>query len=141
MTHSDTSRREFLTSTLLTGATLLAGTGVASGAQSAVQRAENGVFWPGGARLAVSFSLMFEAGGQPISGAGGPVTEPIQNGAPDLPTNSYFLNQKQTPVVQRGPVAETVFRVPVRFNIGIAEQVCATGSSFNRVFRRVTGSK
>lgn len=29
------------------------------------------LFWPGGARLAVSFSLMFEAGGQPISGAGG----------------------------------------------------------------------
>jgi len=26
--------------------------------------------WPNGARLAVSFSLMFEAGGQPISGAG-----------------------------------------------------------------------
>jgi len=25
--------------------------------------------WPHGARLAVSFSLMFEAGGQPISGA------------------------------------------------------------------------
>ena len=40
--------------------------------------------------VAVSFSLMFEAGGQPISGAGGPVTEPIQNGAPDLPTNSFF---------------------------------------------------
>jgi len=117
MTHSDTSRREFLTSTLLTGATLLAGTGVASGAQSAVQRVENGEFWPGGARLAVSFSLMFEAGGQPISGAGGPVTKPIQNGAPDLPTvwfarkdeiaNWVLKNQKQTPVVQRGPVAET----------------------------------
>ena len=28
-------------------------------------------FWPNNARLAVSFSLMFEAGGQPISGAGG----------------------------------------------------------------------
>jgi hypothetical protein len=28
-------------------------------------------FWPNDARLAVSFSLMFEAGGQPISGAGG----------------------------------------------------------------------
>lgn len=47
-------------------------------------------FWPNGARLAVSISLMFEAGGQPISGAGGPVTEPIKGGAPDLPTNSFF---------------------------------------------------
>jgi hypothetical protein len=33
-------------------------------------------FWPKGARLAVSFSLMFEAGGQPISGAGGVIPDP-----------------------------------------------------------------
>ena len=59
-------------------------------AASVAQSAKQGEFWPNGARLAVSFSLMFEAGGQPISGAGGPVTEPIQNGAPDLPTNSFF---------------------------------------------------
>jgi Polysaccharide deacetylase len=64
----------------------MAGTQAASGAQSA----EKGEFWLNGARLAVSFSLMFEAGGQPINGAGGPVTEPIQSGAPDLPTNSFF---------------------------------------------------
>lgn len=47
-------------------------------------------FWPGGARLAVSLSLMFEGGGQPISGAGGPIPEPIQDGLPDLPTNAFF---------------------------------------------------
>ena len=52
-------------------------------AASVAQSAKQGEFWPNGARLAVSFS-------QPISGAGGPVTEPIQNGAPDLPTNSFF---------------------------------------------------
>src|SRR5258706_2715923 len=46
--------------------------------------------WPDGARLAVSFSLMFEAGGQPISGAGGVITDPIQHGLPDLPTNASF---------------------------------------------------
>jgi hypothetical protein len=46
--------------------------------------------WPDGARLAVSFSLMFEAGGQPISGAGGVIPEPIQRGSPDLPTNAFF---------------------------------------------------
>jgi hypothetical protein len=39
--------------------------------------------WPHGARLAVSFSLMFEAGGQPISGAGGVIPDPIQQGLPD----------------------------------------------------------
>ena len=46
--------------------------------------------WPHGARLAVSFSLMFEAGGQPISGAGGVIPDPIQQGLPDLPTNAFF---------------------------------------------------
>jgi len=46
--------------------------------------------WPHGARLAVSFSLMFEAGGQPISGAGGVIPDPIQQGSPDLPTNAFF---------------------------------------------------
>jgi peptidoglycan/xylan/chitin deacetylase (PgdA/CDA1 family) len=47
-------------------------------------------FWPNGARLAVSLSLMFEGGGQPISGAGGVIPEPIEKGVPDLPTNAFF---------------------------------------------------
>lgn len=47
-------------------------------------------FWPNGARLAVSFSLMFEAGGQKISGAGGVIPDPIEKGLPDLPTNAFF---------------------------------------------------
>ncbi len=47
-------------------------------------------FWPDGARLAVSFSLMFEGGGQPISGAGGVIPERIEGGVPDLPTNAFF---------------------------------------------------
>jgi hypothetical protein len=41
-------------------------------------------FWPDGARLAVSVSMQFEAGGQPVSGARGPITEPILDGFPDL---------------------------------------------------------
>jgi hypothetical protein len=41
-------------------------------------------FCPDGARLAVSVSMQFEAGGQPVSGAGGPITEPILDGFPDL---------------------------------------------------------
>jgi hypothetical protein len=47
-------------------------------------------FWPGGARLAVTVSMQFEAGGQPISGAGGPITEPILDGFPDLGQNSFY---------------------------------------------------
>ena len=47
-------------------------------------------FWPKDARLAVSFSLMFEAGGQPISGAGGVIPDPIKGNLPDLPTNAFF---------------------------------------------------
>ena len=50
----------------------------------------NNMFWPNEARLAVSFSLMFEAGGQPISGAGGVIPDPIERGLPDLPTNAFF---------------------------------------------------
>jgi peptidoglycan/xylan/chitin deacetylase (PgdA/CDA1 family) len=46
--------------------------------------------WPNGATLAVSFSLMFEGGGQPISGAGGVISEKIEGGVPDLPTNAFF---------------------------------------------------
>jgi peptidoglycan/xylan/chitin deacetylase (PgdA/CDA1 family) len=46
-------------------------------------------FWPDGARLAVTISMQFEAGGQPISGAPGPVAEPIAPGYPDLPQNSF----------------------------------------------------
>src|SRR5258708_39526863 len=46
--------------------------------------------WPHGARLAVSLSLMFEGGGQPMSGAGGVIPDPIEKGVPDLPTNAFF---------------------------------------------------
>jgi len=45
--------------------------------------------WPDAARLAVTVSMQFEAGGQPISGAGGPITEPIRAGYPDLGQNSF----------------------------------------------------
>jgi len=41
-------------------------------------------FWPNEARLAVGFSLMFEAGGQPILGSGGVIPDPIEKGLPDL---------------------------------------------------------
>jgi peptidoglycan/xylan/chitin deacetylase (PgdA/CDA1 family) len=47
-------------------------------------------FWPNGARLAVTVSMQFEAGGQPLSGAGGPITEPIMEGYPGLGQNSFY---------------------------------------------------
>jgi peptidoglycan/xylan/chitin deacetylase (PgdA/CDA1 family) len=51
---------------------------------------ERQTFWPDGARLAVTVSTQFEAGGQPVSGAGGPITEPILPGFPDLGQNSFY---------------------------------------------------
>jgi peptidoglycan/xylan/chitin deacetylase (PgdA/CDA1 family) len=47
-------------------------------------------FWPERARLAVTVSMQFEAGGQPISGSPGPITEPIREGYPDLGQNSFY---------------------------------------------------
>lgn len=48
-------------------------------------------FWPGGARLAVTISLMFESGGHPEVGALGPLSSiPIDPEIPDLPTETYF---------------------------------------------------
>jgi peptidoglycan/xylan/chitin deacetylase (PgdA/CDA1 family) len=47
-------------------------------------------FWPNNARLAVSLSLMYEGGGQPISGAPGVIPDPIKNNLPDMPTNGVF---------------------------------------------------
>ena len=54
-------------------------------------------FWPNNARLAVSFSLMYEGGGQPISGAPGVIPEPIENNLPDIPTNgvSNMVSMKE----------------------------------------------
>ena len=46
---------------------LTGGAYAATPSSNASDRAEAG-FWPNGARLAVSLSLMFEGGGQPISG-------------------------------------------------------------------------
>jgi peptidoglycan/xylan/chitin deacetylase (PgdA/CDA1 family) len=71
---------------------LFVGAGLAAAAVPAKEMTMSDAsgFWPAGARLAVSFSLMFEAGGQPISGAGGIIPDPISGGLPDLPTNAFF---------------------------------------------------
>lgn len=86
------NRREFTAGFGATGALLLSNASHRMDAQGVQMKNEATpkVFWPNGARLAISISMMFEGGGQPISGAGGPIPEPIQDGLPDLPTNAFF---------------------------------------------------
>lgn len=48
-----------------------------------------GQFWPNGARLAVSFSMQFEAGGEPETGADSPFP-PVAAPYPDLPAKTWF---------------------------------------------------
>ena len=93
---SQFNRREALREVGATAALAVASGGLSSAASAATtttittsDRNAAGS-WPNGARLAVSFSLMFEGGGQPISGAGGVIPDPIEKGVPDLPTNSFF---------------------------------------------------
>jgi peptidoglycan/xylan/chitin deacetylase (PgdA/CDA1 family) len=84
-------RRQVLQSAGAVAAVAATG-GVARAASNDVGAASprSGDFWPNNSRLAVSFSLMFEGGGQPASGAGGVIPDPIENGVPDLPTNAFF---------------------------------------------------
>jgi hypothetical protein len=60
-------------------------------------------FWPDGARLAVKVSMQFEAGGQPISGAPGPVSDQVEPGCPDLPQNSSMNPRSRRPSSGRPP--------------------------------------
>src|ERR1700675_4939517 len=79
---------------VLAGATALSLPGTAlsqtTNPRKEIRMSDPTSFWPNGARVAVGVSLMFEAGGQPISGAGGVIPDPIQHGLPDLPTNAFF---------------------------------------------------
>src|SRR5260370_8915290 len=67
-------------------------TGAASAATTTINTPDRnaGGFWPNGARLAVSLSLMFEGGGQPISSSGGVIPDSIQKDLPTLPTHAFF---------------------------------------------------
>jgi peptidoglycan/xylan/chitin deacetylase (PgdA/CDA1 family) len=77
--------------TLAVAAPGVGGDGTAQGATlpRSGTRAQGKAFWPNGARLAISLSLMFEGGGQP-SGAGGVIPDMIEGGAPDFPTNAFY---------------------------------------------------
>ena len=90
---SHLNRREALQAVALTTAAAANSlTGAANAATPSINVSDRnaGSFWPNGARLAVSLSLMFEGGGQPISGAGGVIPDAIEKGVPDLPTNAFF---------------------------------------------------
>src|SRR4051794_25283624 len=84
--------RSMAATTLAVAAHAIGSDGTASAATTLPGefQSQGEVFWPNNARLAISLSLMFEGGGQPISGAGGVIPDRIQGGAPDLPTNAFF---------------------------------------------------
>jgi len=48
------------------------------------------MFWPDSARIAVTTSLMFEAGSQDLRKTLGPFPVAQAGELPDLPTNSWF---------------------------------------------------
>src|SRR5258708_38842150 len=90
------NRREALQTVALATATAAGSlSGAASAATTTISTSDRnaGGFWPNGARLAVRFSLMFEGGGQPISGAGRVIPEAIEKGVPDLPTHAFFASR------------------------------------------------
>src|SRR5258705_872136 len=87
------NRREaFQTVALATATSAGSLSGAGSAATTTISTSDRnaGGFWPNGARLAVSFSLMFEGGGQPISGAGGVIPGPNEKGVPELATHHFF---------------------------------------------------
>lgn len=87
------TRREFITNTaaVAAGAAALGLTGNASTAHAAKEPQKDGTFWPNDARLVISVSTQFEAGGQPEFGEESPFSgNPLPEGIPDLPARTWF---------------------------------------------------
>jgi peptidoglycan/xylan/chitin deacetylase (PgdA/CDA1 family) len=90
-----TSRRDVLTVLGVAGAAALAAQSSSAqqpapgGAGPQPGAAGSNAFWPNGARIAVSASLMLEAGGQNLHRSDA-LFGPLQDGYLDLPTNSWF---------------------------------------------------
>lgn len=86
------SRRDFLNTAavgMAAGALGLSGAAGAAGREP--QRRGDGKHWPNGARLLLSVSMQFEAGGEPESGADSPFSgNPLPPGVPDLPARTWF---------------------------------------------------
>lgn len=52
---------------------------------------ENKTYWPNGARLVISVSMQFEAGGEPdVIGGNSPFPNNMEKGYPDLPAKTWF---------------------------------------------------
>ncbi|WP_422927993.1 polysaccharide deacetylase family protein [Singulisphaera sp. PoT] len=89
-----TTRRDFLGG--IASATTLAATAtnaMAARDQGAAPKRKPGAgpFWPNGARMAISISMQFEAGGEPDEGADSPFSSsPLPKGIPDLPAKTWF---------------------------------------------------
>lgn len=83
-----TDRRKFMKQS----AAALAGTALAGPAPAAAAATSTpGSFWPDGARLVISVSMQFEAGGEPAFGADSPFSgTPLPEGVPDLPARTWF---------------------------------------------------
>ncbi|ELX08945.1 putative polysaccharide deacetylase [Janthinobacterium sp. HH01] len=84
-------RRQFLTQAA-GGAALLAAGMAHSATAPATGGAAPGAFWPNGARLVISISMQFEAGGQPARGADSPFPKvDFPAGVPsDAAANTWF---------------------------------------------------
>jgi peptidoglycan/xylan/chitin deacetylase (PgdA/CDA1 family) len=86
------SRRHFMAQAgaLAAGAALPVGDSFAS--SQAADGGASGAYWPGGARLVISISMQFEAGGQPARGADSPFPKvDFPSSVPsDLAANTWF---------------------------------------------------
>ncbi|KAB8198368.1 polysaccharide deacetylase family protein [Lysobacter maris] len=93
-TENSPSRRDFLHTVAgagLAAGTLALGSGLAAAPAAAALPRESGRFWPNGARLVLSVSMQFEAGGEPDAGADSPFSgNPLPAGVPDLPARTWF---------------------------------------------------
>lgn len=83
------SRRDFIKMGSLAGAAGMAFSNSSLAAGPTPEKAD-GSFWPDGSRLVVSFSMQFEAGGEPEIGADSPFPPTMQKGYTDLPAKTWF---------------------------------------------------
>lgn len=85
------SRRSFLSQAGAGSVGLAAANLLAASPEAHKAPAATGDKWPHGARLAISISMQFEAGGQPEQGADSPFSiAPLPAPYPDLPANTWF---------------------------------------------------
>ncbi|MBL0740438.1 polysaccharide deacetylase family protein [Chryseolinea lacunae] len=86
-----TTRRNFLKNTGVAGAAglLLVQGAAARGVGAHADREVGKKFWPEGARLVISVSMQFEAGGQPAN-AESPFPQNMQAGYRDLPAETWY---------------------------------------------------